>query len=345
MVENSSSSGQHKADVIPYRAWWGLAGCAAFMAVILVLAPYSTESMLEPDHGDWWYAWQLKDATVWTRLSAWLPYVVHQVSIWFLITQARNVRPRYIFGLHSFNVWALAINGGFALLHVAQTKLFYDGLAQDVHEMTSMGSVTLMLFLIMLMENGRARDVFRQENPGSDQRRGYGAPLPRLLLLVGNHIYVLVSPGRDDRGGTWPASHTWCCCCSRAACFSRAITRIAGGPCAWKPCSSVHGALVAFFIMQRGENGPWSMFLFGGVAVFLITQLHGLGLTARGQARHRFAADCGTRGVLLRIPRAHHGRDAPADDHVHRHIPAGGRAVVADSLRPSPPDPPFYLTY
>ena len=37
--------------------------------------------------------------------------------------------------------------------------------------------------------------------------------------------------------------------------------------------------MVAWFIMNRGEVGPWSQFLFGGLAVFLITQMHGLGLS------------------------------------------------------------------
>ncbi len=45
----------------------------------------------------------------------------------------------------------------------------------------------------------------------------------------------------------------------------------------------VHGALVAYFIVQKGQTGPWAMFLFGGVAVFLITQLHGLGLGLKGK--------------------------------------------------------------
>ena len=45
----------------------------------------------------------------------------------------------------------------------------------------------------------------------------------------------------------------------------------------------IHGAIVAWYIMNKGENGPWSMFLFGGVAVFLITQLHGLGLSTRAK--------------------------------------------------------------
>jgi hypothetical protein len=40
---------------------------------------------------------------------------------------------------------------------------------------------------------------------------------------------------------------------------------------------------VAYFILQTGQNGPWSMFLFGGVMIFLITQMHGLGLSRRGK--------------------------------------------------------------
>jgi hypothetical protein len=45
----------------------------------------------------------------------------------------------------------------------------------------------------------------------------------------------------------------------------------------------VHGATVAWFIMQKGQMGPWSMFLFGGMAIFLITQLHGLGLGTKAK--------------------------------------------------------------
>jgi hypothetical protein len=45
----------------------------------------------------------------------------------------------------------------------------------------------------------------------------------------------------------------------------------------------VHGAFVAYFIMQKGQNGPWAMFFFGGVTLFLITQMHGLGLSRKGK--------------------------------------------------------------
>lgn len=42
---------------------------------------------------------------------------------------------------------------------------------------------------------------------------------------------------------------------------------------------AVHGTLVA--VMNSGLGGTWPMFLFGFLAVFVITQMHGFGLSAR----------------------------------------------------------------
>lgn len=282
MATPTESDGRQTTEVIPYRAWWGLAGCGAFMALILVMGPYSNPSMLEPDRGDWWYAWQLKDASVWTRLSAWVPYFAHQFSIWYLIAHARKARPRYIFGLHSFNVLALAINGFFAVLHVAQTKIFYDGLAQDVHEMTSMGSVTLMLFLILLMENGRrglffGRKVGALTGVGDTVRRYHGYYFSWAIIYT-----FWYHPVELTAGHLAGFAYMMMLLLQGSLFFTRFHTN------RWwtvflEFSFVVHGAIVAYFIMQRGQNGPWSMFLFGGVAVFLITQLHGLGLSNRGK--------------------------------------------------------------
>ena len=41
--------------------------------------------------------------------------------------------------------------------------------------------------------------------------------------------------------------------------------------------------MVAYTIMNQGQGAPWSMFLFGGVATFLIIQLHGLGLGTKAR--------------------------------------------------------------
>ena len=41
----------------------------------------------------------------------------------------------------------------------------------------------------------------------------------------------------------------------------------------------VHGTLVA--VLSSGPHGLWPMFLFGFLAVFVITQMHGVGLSRR----------------------------------------------------------------
>jgi hypothetical protein len=268
--------------VIPYRAWWGLAGCAGVMGLILLLAPYSADVPMAPDRGNWWYFWQRSDANVWTRLSAWLPYTLHQLAIWVLIFKAKDARPRYVFGLHRFNVVALGVNAFFVLLHIAQTKLFYDGLAQDVHEMTSMMSVVLMLFLILLMEN-RRRGLFFGKTisvlnaPGDVVRRYHGYYFAWAIIYTFWYHPVEMTPGHLAG-----FAYMSLLLLQSSLFFTRFHTNRV-----WTVCLEtlfcVHGALVAYYIMIDGQGGPWHMFLFGGVAVFLITQLHGLGLSRRAR--------------------------------------------------------------
>lgn len=271
-----------RETILPYRAWWGLAGCAAFMGLIFLMAPYSEGVPLVPDRGDFWYYWQRADADAWTRLSAWLPYCLHQIAIWYLIARARDARPRYVLGLHGFNAAALAVNGFFVVLHVFQTKLFYDGLAQDVHEATSMGSVILMLLLILLMENERRGLFFGRPVPflnstGEVVRRYHGYYFSWAIIYTFWYHPVEMTPGHLAG-----FAYMSLLLLQSSLFFTRFhVNR-------WwtmflETLFVVHGALVAWFIMSREQMGPWAMFLFGGMGVFLITQLHGLGLPTRAK--------------------------------------------------------------
>lgn len=268
--------------VLPYRAWWGLAGCAAFIGLIFAMAPYSAGVNIAPDHGNFWYYWQRADATVWSRLAAWVPYCVHQISIWFLIARARSIRPKYVFGLHPHNVWALGINAFFIVLHVFQTKITYDGLAQDTHEATSMGSVILMLLLILLMENRRRGLFFGKPAPflntaGDTVRRYHGYYFSWAIIYTFWYHPVEMTPGHIAG-----FAYMSLLLLQSSLFFTRFhVNR-------WwtmflETQFVIHGSIVAWFIMSRNEMGPWSMFLFGGMSVFLITQLHGLGLSARAR--------------------------------------------------------------
>ena len=268
--------------IVPFRHWWGLLGCAAMMGVIFLMAPYSADIEFAPDKGDWWYYGQLPDATVWTRLSAWVPYVLHQVSIWYLISVGQRARPKYVFGLHRFNVAALAVNAFFVLVHIAQTKLFYDGLAQDVHEATSMGSVTLMLFLIILMEN-RRRGLFmgykvkQLYGVGDAVRRYHGYYFSWAIIYT-----FWYHPVEMTSGHIAGFAYMMLLILQSSLFFTRFHTN------RWwtmflEVLFVIHGSLVAAYIMNQPGRSPWSDFLFGGVCTFLVIQMHGLGLSTKAK--------------------------------------------------------------
>jgi hypothetical protein len=269
-------------SVIPYKHWWGLLGCAVFMGAIVLMAPYSADIEFAPDHGDWWYYWQLPDANVWTRLAAWVPYSLHQIAIWFLIVHAQRARPRYVLGLHHFNVWALGVNAFFVLLHIAQTKLTYDGLAQDVHEATSMGSVTLMLFFIILMEN-RRRGLFLGKpvrvlySAGDAVRRYHGYYFSWAIIYT-----FWYHPVEMTSGHLAGFAYMSLLILQSSLFFTRFHTN------RWwtvflEFLFVVHGAMVAYTIMNQPGRTPWSYFLFGGVCTFLLIQMHGLGLSTKAK--------------------------------------------------------------
>jgi len=271
------------AEQYPFRIWWGLAGCAVFMAAVLLFGQTSELSRFPIDKGDMWYLWQLDDPTVWSRMSAWVLYAAHQFSIWFLIAKAQSVRPKYIFGLHYFNVLALAVNFLFMFLHIGQTTLFYDGLAQDVHESTSMMSVIFMLLLILLMENNRRGLFFGYKvkplfEVGDAVKRYHGYYFSWAIIYT-----FWYHPVELTSGHVAGFAYMSLLILQSSLFFTRFhINRY------WcvllETLFVVHGAFVAYFIMQQNQGlNAAGMFLFGGMATFLICQVHGLGLSLRGK--------------------------------------------------------------
>jgi hypothetical protein len=269
-------------QVLPYKHWWGLAGCAALMGLILAVGPYSDGLLLEPDRGDMWYFWQLAEPTVWTRLAAWVPFSAHWLAMWYLISQGRTERPKYIFGLHKFNVQAIAVNAFFIILHIFQTKIFYDGLAQDTHEATSMGSVVIMLFAILLMENNRRGLIFGKKikfmrEAGEVTRKYHGYYFSWAIIYT-----FWYHPVELTQGHLAGFSYMMLLFLQGSLFFTN-FHKNRWWTVSLEVLFTFHGALVAYTILQKGQNGPWSMFLFGGFTIFLITQIHGLGLSRRGK--------------------------------------------------------------
>jgi len=274
--------------------WGGILFSFVFTALIWYagghwLAP----GALTPDRPGFWYEWQLQEPTVWTRATAWTGYLLHQVSIWWLIWTAQKERPGYSRGLHRFNVLALGVNALFIALHFVQTQVWYDGLAQDVHEGTAQWSVIVLLIAVLAMENKRRGLVFGVgsnwvERAGPFLRRYHG------YFFSWAVIYTFwYHPMEDTWGHLFGFFYMFLLMLQGSLFFTRAhVNR------RWTVVLEVtfafHGAMVAYL---AGQGQGWQMFLMGGLAMFIITQMHGLGLSRRARWLIAFGYFCGV--VLL----------------------------------------------
>jgi hypothetical protein len=253
--------------------WGSIAFSVVFTGIIWWAGRFLDRSTFLPDQGASWYFWKLPNPTVWTRLSAWVLYVAHQLAMWGLIYTAQKQGYRASHGLHKVNWIALGTNALFIVLHFVQTHIWYDGLAQDVSIWSSQGSVILMLVIILLMENQRRGLFWGKKVPISKEttrffRKYHGYifswaiiytfwyhPMESTVAHLGGFLYtfLLLLQG------------------------SLMTTRIHTNRF-WMLVQEIfvlfHGTLVA--VMQG--NGMWPMFFFGFGGLFILTQMHGLRL-------------------------------------------------------------------
>jgi hypothetical protein len=271
----ASQPAQELEALVPYRAWWGLAVCGLIIGIIWMLGPYTTFE-LTPRRFAFDYPWKLPDPTAWTRFSAWSLYALHQVGIWYLIYKAQSMKLRYTNGLHRINLQMFGLNGLFVALHIAQTRLAYDGLAQDVHEGTALASVALMLFVILVMENDRRGLFFGKRVPfpkgvGQYARRYHGYYFAWAITYTFWYHPIETTPGH-----LMGYFYMMMLFLQGSLLYTR--YHVNRWWTAWlEVFAMIHGTTVAYAAVQ--QNGTqWSNFLFGGLAVFLITQMHGLQL-------------------------------------------------------------------
>ena len=223
----------------------------------------------EPDKGVLIYYWVLPNPTLVTRLSAWGLYACHQFAHWGVIYYAQTKVKDTTTTLHSVNYAALAINLFFCVLHLIQTQVFYDGLAQDTHELSPQIAVIIMLIWVLLMENYTRGMVV-----------GYPLPLSKELVNFARkyHGYYFswaivytfwYHPMETTPGHLAGFLYTFLLLVQGSLFF----TKVHLNPW-WNLCLEMivapHAVLVA---INQSEN-VWPMFLFGFLGVFVITQVY-----------------------------------------------------------------------
>ena len=253
--------------------WLGIAFSFAFTALIWLLGPSLPVIDFLPDAGASWYYWQLPEPTFWSRTTAWGGYLGHQIVIWLLIYHAQKSKLKYSNNLHKVNILALAANAFFIFLHLIQTHIWYDGLAQDVSIFSSQGSVVLLLVMVLLMENQR-RGLFFGKKVGFLKETARVARKYHGYIFAWGVIYTFwYHPMETTSGHLIGFLYTFFLMLQGSLFFTRVhVNRW------WMLMQElivlVHGTLVAY---QHG-NGAWAMFFFGFATIFIVTQMHGLGL-------------------------------------------------------------------
>ena len=226
-----------------------------------------------PDDIGFFYEWKLANPTFWSRATIWIGFAVHQLLIWLTIWYAREHYSKYSDTLRPANYWALAINAVFVVLHYLQTAFFYDGIAQDIPSWTAQYAVIMMLFVILAIENKRRglffgrKLKFRQEfYRWLREYHGYAFSFA-VIYTFWFHPMV------PTWGHLLGFAHVILVMVQGSLMFTKAHLNKY-----WKFLLEIlvlpHAALVA---LNQGNNLVY-MFMYGFMTMFIVTQMHGLGL-------------------------------------------------------------------
>ena len=224
------------------------------------------------------YPWRLVEPSTAARVTSWGGYALHNLFVWGVILMARRESPTFQHRFRWYNWAMLAGNVTFVGLHMLQTHSYYDGLAQDVPEITALGSVALMLMVVLILEAPRRGLMFgrclRFDRRFIQLVREYHGYLFSWAIVYTYWYH----PTEATVGHLAGFFYMFMLFGQSVLIFNRAhVNRW------WTLTLEIlvlpHGVLVA---MTQPGNG-WRMFGFGFGAMFIITQMHGLGLGTRAR--------------------------------------------------------------
>ena len=165
---NTEPTGKRTAKYV----WaFGVLFAFCFSFLIWILGPYLkqfTDTLILRNDLSWYY-WKLPIRNFLGMVIVWAMYLGHQFSVWITIyyrqKNLHNFGSASMKGIPKYTLYVLLINVFFIFLHLVQSHLWFDGLAQDVPIITSQGSVIIMLAIVLILENPR-RGLFLGRKAG-----------------------------------------------------------------------------------------------------------------------------------------------------------------------------------
>jgi hypothetical protein len=289
-ADNDTKTSTPLKDTLAFKVWAGLL-IFTFIEVLLIflMEPLLRVRFppLNADTGAADYYWTLNTRDALIMFITWTFYGLHQASVWLVIFWIhREYRNKTIdkTKIKKYVLAMAAIMVGFTLLHLLQTQIWYDGLAQDVPIWTSQGSVIVMLSLLIIMQNPQRGWFF-----GKKSKKWMRPEVAKVFMT--NHQLIF----------SWALVYTFWFhpMDSSPALLSGfffmgllfiqmtlAYTRIHTNK--WwvlvvESYVTIHAFLVAIAQwLDFGQDPPmWPMFLTGFLAMVVFTYIHGLGLNDR----------------------------------------------------------------
>ncbi len=242
---------------------------AVIYAASLTLGRF--QAVLLPDAGAAWYYWKLPKMNLWAIVSAWGLYLLHQLTVWWLLFKLKKQPVQHRGQVGRDNLRLLIINGVFILLHILQTMLFYDGLAQNVPVMSSQGSVIVMLVMILILLNGRRGLFFGKK--AKLPSKGVGAVFKLHGLYVSWAIIYTFwfHPTEGTLGHLLGFFYIFLLLIQLSLANTSFHQDIR-----WVTLLEVYVAVHGMIVAIEAGNGMWPMFFMGFLMMLVVTQQFGL---------------------------------------------------------------------
>jgi hypothetical protein len=279
---------QSTSDIKALNAWKiAILVSIAFAGLIWIIGPNLNKyiDILLPDQGAAWYYWKLPERSQNSMLIVWTLYLLHQIGSWGGIYWAqKNLTGKLSSkNLSRYNIFMLSWNTVFMILHLVETHLLFDGLAQDVPIWTSQGSVILMLVFVLIIENRRRGLILgkRIDKPLNVQVTGFVRRIHMYVVawalvytfwfhpmavdpqLLSGFLYMFFLFTQMSLAWTWVHLDV------RWIIFLESYV-------------AIHALIVAVYnTIQHGSLDMWPMFFGGFAFMFVFTYQFGLRLSRR----------------------------------------------------------------
>lgn len=227
----------------------------------------------QPANDALFYEWQLANPSYWAQAAVWSLFALHMLAVWATIWYSQRHYKKYTSELRPANWWALGVNAVFVVLHYLQTALTYDGLAQNVPSWTAQFAVALMLIVILAMDNPRRGLFFGRK---VNFRKAFIDILKRYHGYFFSFAVIYTfwfHPMVPTWGHLVGFVHVILVMLQGSLMFTRVhLNR------RWMFLLEILVLPHSFQVALNQGTGIWPMFLYGFATIFLLTQMHGLGL-------------------------------------------------------------------